>query len=102
MSVLTFEPIEVPLRMDEHGAIRVGNTRILLDLVIHRFKEGASPEGIVDSFDTLSLADVYTVLSYYLRNPVPIDEYLCRREKEADNLRREIEATQPPRKNLRA
>ena len=97
MPTLTFEPIVVPLRMDEHGAIRVGNTRVLLDLVIHAFKTGANPEGIVDSFDVLSLADVYAVLSCYLRNPEPIDEYLRRREEEAEALRQQIEASQPPR-----
>src|SRR5437016_11796932 len=102
MTQLTFEPIAVPLRMDENGAIRVGNTRVLADLVIHKFHEGATPEGIVDSFDALSLPDVYAVLSYYMRNPGPIDEYLARREVEAEALRRKIEAARPPRKNQRA
>ena len=27
--------MSVPLMTDEHGAIRVGNTRILLELVMH-------------------------------------------------------------------
>lgn len=102
MTPLTFEPIAVPLRTDEHGAIRVGNTRVLLDLVIHEFQRGASPEGIVDAYDALSLPDVYAVLSYYLRNPGPIDEYLARRDEEAGAIRRKIEAAQPPRPNLRA
>ncbi len=102
MASPTFEPIAVPLRVDEYGAIRVGNTRVLLDLVIHEFQHGATPEGIVDSYDTLSLPDVYAVLSYYLHNPGPIDEYLRRREEEAEAVRRKIEAAQPPRPNLRA
>jgi hypothetical protein len=42
MATITFEPIDVPLREDEYGAIRVGNTRMLLDLVIHAFRDGAS------------------------------------------------------------
>jgi uncharacterized protein (DUF433 family) len=88
MSTLTFEPIPVPLRMDEHGAIRVGDTRVLLDLVIHEFQNGASPEEIVDAYDALTLPEVYSVLSYYLRNPQPIDEYLRRREDEARAIRR--------------
>jgi uncharacterized protein (DUF433 family) len=102
MANVTFEPITVPVRMDERGAIRVGNTRVLLDLVIHEFQNGASPEGIVDSYDALSLPDVYAVLSYYLRNPTPIDEYLRRREEQAGAVRCKIEASQPPRPNLRA
>ena len=71
----------VPLHLDEYGAIRVGNTRVLLDLVVHEFHRGASPEGIVDSYDALSLPDVYAVLSYYMSNPGPIDEYLARRKR---------------------
>ena len=37
MASLTFEPLLVPLREDEQGAIRVGDTRVLVDLVIHAF-----------------------------------------------------------------
>jgi uncharacterized protein (DUF433 family) len=101
MAIMTFEPIPVPLRLDEHGAIRVGNTRVLLDLVIHQFHAGETPEGIVDCYEALSLPDVYAALSFYLRNPGPIDEYLRRRELEAEVVRRKIEAAQPPRRNLR-
>jgi uncharacterized protein (DUF433 family) len=102
MATMTFEPMTVPLREDEYGAIRVGNTRVLLDLVIHAFREGASAEGIVESYDALNLADVYAVISYYLRHPEPIDAYLRRREQEAQVIRAKIEASQPPRPDLRA
>jgi uncharacterized protein (DUF433 family) len=102
MASLTLEPLLVPLREDEQGAIRVGDTRVLLDLVIHAFRNGASPEGIVESYDALSLPDVYAVLSYYLRYPDAIDDYLRRREEEAKSIRQRIEASQPPRPNLRA
>src|SRR5947207_3149001 len=96
-----FPPISVPLHTDEHGAIRVGNTRVILDLVIYEFQNGASAESIVESYDVLDLADVYAVLSYYVRNPQAIDDYLRRREKEAQEIRAKIEATQPARPNLR-
>jgi uncharacterized protein (DUF433 family) len=99
---LTFEPIAVPLREDEQGAIRVGDTRVLLDLVIHEFRDGATPEGIVESYDALSLADVYAVISYYLRHVDVVHAYLLRREQEAKAVREMIEAAQPPRPNLRA
>jgi uncharacterized protein (DUF433 family) len=99
---LTFEPIAVPLREDEHGAIRVGDTRVLLDLVIHEFRNGASPGEIVESYEALALADVYAVISHYLRHPEPIHAYLDRRAQEARAIREMIEASQPPRPNLRA
>jgi uncharacterized protein (DUF433 family) len=88
--------------MDANGAIRVGDSRVLLDLVIHEFQNGATPESIVESYDSLSLPDVYAVVSHYLRNPVPIDDYLDRRASEATTVRQRIEASQPPRSNLRA
>jgi hypothetical protein len=75
---------------------------LLLDLVIHAFRDGASAEGIVESYDGLNLADVYAIISYYLSHPEPIDDYLRRREKEAEVIRTKIEASQPPRANLRA
>ncbi|HZW30554.1 MAG TPA: DUF433 domain-containing protein [Isosphaeraceae bacterium] len=102
MATLTFEPMPVPLREDAHGAIRVGDTRVLLDLVIQEFRNGATPEGIVESYDALTLAEVYAVISYYLRHSDEIDTYLDRREQEARAVRERIEALQPPRPNLRA
>jgi len=102
MGTMTFDPIAVPLHEDEYGAIRVGETRVLLDLVIHAFRDGATAEGIVESYEALNLADVYAVISYYLCHPEPIDAYLRRRENEAEVIRAKIEASQPSRPNLRA
>jgi uncharacterized protein (DUF433 family) len=103
MTVSELEPptITVPLRRDPAGAVRVGKTRVLLELVIRAFDEGKTPEAIVQSYDTLRLADVYAVISYYLAHPAPIDEYLRERETAAEATRRKIEASQPARPNLR-
>lgn len=102
MAASTFEPMAVPLREDPHGAIRIGETRVLLDLVIRAFREGASPEDIVASYGALDLADVYAVIGYYLRHPDAIDAYLRRREQEAGAIREMIEASQPARSGLRS
>jgi uncharacterized protein (DUF433 family) len=93
--------MRVPLREESTGAIRVGNSRVLLDLVIHAFQAGATPEDIVRSYDTLELGDVYAVISYYLANTDPVDDYLRRREQDAQATRKKIEASQPDRSNLR-
>lgn len=50
---------KLPLREDKTGAIRVGNSRVLLEIVIRAFQDGASAESIVDSYSTLTLADAY-------------------------------------------
>lgn len=90
------------LRVDENGVARVGQSQVLLDVVIREFNNGAEPEAIARVFPTLNLADVYGVIAYYLRHRKEIDDYLQGRRAEADILRQEIEATQPSRVELRA
>jgi uncharacterized protein (DUF433 family) len=99
---LTIQADPSPLRADEHGVIRVGDAQVLLDIVIREFNNGAEPEAIAHGFPTLSLADVYGVIAYYLRHRKDIDDYLHARGQEAENLRQEIEAKQPSRVELRA
>jgi hypothetical protein len=94
MSTLDFEPltVTVPLWEDPPGVFRVGKSSVLLELVINAFKRGESPEGIVRSYRTLRLVDVYSVISHYLSNPVPFEDYLRRCEAEAEVQRRKLEA----------
>src|SRR5207253_7003582 len=101
MATLVIDAQPVPLRQDETGAIRVGNTRVLLELVIEAYLDGASPETIVQWFDSLRLADVYAVIGYYLNHEGEVKEYLGRREELADDVRRKIEAAQPGRPDFR-
>lgn len=99
---LTIRTHPTPLRVDEHGVLRVGDSQVLLDIVIQQFNNGAEPEAIAHGFPTLNLADVYAVIAYYLRQRKEIDEYLHARRQEAEKLRQEIEANQPSRIELRA
>jgi uncharacterized protein (DUF433 family) len=85
----------IPIREDEGGALRIGNTRVVLELVLREHQRGASPEEIVRAYDTLSLADVYAVIGYYLRHQDELDELLARYELEAKEIRSKIEASQP-------
>jgi uncharacterized protein (DUF433 family) len=91
-------PIEAelpPLREVEGGAVRVGKTRISLDLIVEQYYNGMTPEDMVSAYDTLDLAEVYAVISYYLRHRKEVDAYMKRREKEAEELRALIEAERP-------
>ena len=72
---LSFEPVAVPLFDDGQGGLRITGTRVLLERIVHAFEDGATPEGIVQSYDTLQLADVYAVLSWYLRHKVEVQDY---------------------------
>ena len=82
----------VPLQTDEHGAIRIGKTRVLLELVIHAYYIGETPESIVDSYPTLTTSDVYAVIGYYLANRGDIDAYMRQRDAQADQIMRDMEA----------
>lgn len=84
-----------PLRVDEGGAVRVGNSRISLDLVVEQYENGMTPEDIVRAYDTLVLEDVYAVIGYYLRHRDEVRAYLKRREEEAQELQAVIEAERP-------
>ena len=95
MASLTLEPQVVPLRADEQGTLRLGNTRVSLDSVILAFKEGATPEEIVENFDTLVLADVYAVIGYYLKNTPAVEGYLKKQATEAGDLHADWKARWP-------
>ncbi len=94
-SELQFPAEPPPLRVDEGGAVRVGKTRISLDLVVEQYENGMLPEDMVRAYDTLELADVHAVIAYYLRHRDEVCVYLKRRENEAESLRRKIEAERP-------
>jgi uncharacterized protein (DUF433 family) len=80
-----------PLIEDSSGGLRVGNTRVLLELIINAFQDGATPESIVQRYDTLSLPDVYSVIAYYLRHREEVEAYLAGRERRAEEVREYIE-----------
>jgi len=98
----TIQTDPTPLRVDEYGVIRVGDSQVLLDIVIREFNNGAEPEAIAHGFPTLNLADVYGLIAYYLRHRNEVDDYLHARRQEAEKLRQDIEAKQPSRVKLRA
>lgn len=84
-----------PLRVDAGGAVRVGNSRVSLDLVVEQYENGMTPEDMVRAYDSLTLADLYAVIAYYLRHRDEVGVYLKRREAEARALRAKIEIERP-------
>lgn len=97
MTTVDFEPLTVPVPIWEEpaGVFRVGKSRVLLELVLAAYLRGESPEGIVRSYRSLSLVDVYAVIGCYLANPTPFKNYLLQSEQQADLIRTRIESGQP-------
>jgi uncharacterized protein (DUF433 family) len=93
--VLPLHSDRPPLRVDEGGAVRIGKSRISLDLVVEQYENGMTPEDLVRAYDTLVLADIYAVIAYYLRHREEVRAYLSRREEEAEALRAKIESKRP-------
>ncbi|MGH6912966.1 MAG: DUF433 domain-containing protein [Geminicoccales bacterium] len=89
---LTFEPIPVPLHLDETGTVRVAGSRVTLDIVLGSYLNGEAPEEIAADFPSLSAADIHAVVSYYLRHRPEVDAYLKRRRHEAEALHSTIDA----------
>ncbi len=98
MTILEHQPmtLTVPLREEPPGVLRVGQSRVLLELVIHAHQRGASPPEIVRMYNTLDLGDVYAVIAYYLAHQAEVDDYLRQCDEKAEAIRRQIEATQRP------
>jgi uncharacterized protein (DUF433 family) len=92
---LQIQPQTAPITIDEDGAARVGGTRVLLETVIYAFLDGDTPEQIVESYDAITLANVYGVIAYYLNHREEVDDYLRQVEEDSERIRRKIEAENP-------
>jgi len=99
---LTAQAETPPFREDDSGALRVGDSRVLLELVIRAFLDGATPEAIVQRYSTLTLSDAYGSIAYYLRHRGEIEEYLAEREQKAQELETRIENRQGDLSEIRA
>jgi uncharacterized protein (DUF433 family) len=91
-----------PIREDADGALRVGQSRVLVELVIRAFQAGATPESIAQRFPTAALKDIYSVIAYYLQHQAELDDYLAHREQLADEVQRRIQSQQGDLSEIRA
>ena|SRR5256884_1421702 len=82
----------LPLRLTEDGTIRIADSRVSLDSVVHHYKLGASAEQIAQKFPALELADIYAAITYYLNHEEAIEEYLRQQEAKGDEVQEKIES----------
>jgi len=74
------------------GTWRIAGSRVSMDTIIYSFLEGATPEEICQDFSSLSLAQVYSAIAYYLTYRVEMDAYLQEQQHAAERLRLELKA----------
>ena len=82
------------LKAWEDGTIRIGSSRVLLDLVVHQFKQGATAEQIQHSFPSLTLREVYGAIYYYLEHAEDVEVYLADQERQAEEIERAVRSAQ--------
>ena len=80
---------------DADGVRRVAGTRVTLDTVVYAFRDGATPEEIVQPYPALGLADAYEAVTHYLRHRSDVDAYIAQRETAARTVRVENERRFP-------
>jgi len=66
------------------------------------YQDGATPEEIVQRFETLELSEVYAVIAYFLRHRGSVQEHLARREAVAADVRQQIGASQGDLSEIRS
>jgi uncharacterized protein (DUF433 family) len=69
------------VRLDEYGAMRIGNSRVMLDSIVAGFEQGHSPETLQQQYPTLSLEEVYGAITYYLAHTDEVHAYLKRQDE---------------------
>src|ERR1700694_6299017 len=85
----------VPLEKDQRGTIRIVNSRVTLDTIVANFEKGATAEKIAESFPTLNLADIYSIIGYYLHHRAEVKEYLADQASEASKIQQKVEERWP-------
>ena len=75
-----------------NGGYYVAGTRIGLDVIVHEFESGKSPESILEDYPPIgTLAKMYGVLTFILQNPGAVAQYL----EDQDRLWEEIKQQYP-------
>ena len=69
------------VRLDEYGAMRIGNSRVMLDSIVAGFEQGHSPETLQQQYPTLSLEEVYGAITYYLAHRDEVHTYLKQQDE---------------------
>ncbi len=92
---IALEP--VPLSLDDEGVVRVAGTRVTLETVVAAFEQGATAEEIAQQYPPLDLADIYSVIAFYLHQRPSVDAYLHGRQQQAQLVRSQNEERSNPR-----
>jgi uncharacterized protein (DUF433 family) len=74
---------------ERDGGYYVAGTRVSLDSIVECFNDGLSPDAILGEFETLTRAQVFGAITYYLENQPLIDVYLGRQKQRSVVMKRQ-------------
>ena len=69
---------------DERGNLFVGSSRVSLENIISARARGETPEQIRDNFPSLTLAQVYGAILYYLEHQDALDAWFTKNQRRLD------------------
>ncbi|HAG79996.1 MAG TPA: hypothetical protein DCL61_02240 [Cyanobacteria bacterium UBA12227] len=78
-----------------HQGYWIAGSRISLDSIVYAFRNGLSPESIIQSFPLLTLEQVYGAIAFYLANRAEIDNYLLAEETAFENMPQPLQTDDP-------
>jgi uncharacterized protein (DUF433 family) len=84
-----------PIQADNDGILRVGRTRVRLETIVNAFKSGCAAEEILLKYPSLTLTDIYAVITYYLWSREEVEAYMEEHRRLEEAVRRENEARFP-------
>ena len=84
------------VRVDEHGVMRIGHSRVMLDSIVAGFEHGHSPETLQQQYPSLSLEEVYGAITYYLAHTDEVHSYLKRQDELWEAWRAKAETRSSP------
>lgn len=68
----------------------MAGTRIGLDVVVHDFRRGRSPEAIFEAYPSMgSLLKVYGAITFILEHPAEVEAYLEDQERRFERIKAE-------------
>lgn len=71
-----------------NGGYYIVGTRIGLDIITSEFRQGRSPESILEAYPSIgSLAKVYGAITFILEHPKEVDAYLEDQERRFEEIK---------------
>jgi uncharacterized protein (DUF433 family) len=84
------------VRVDEHGVMRIGHSRVMLEAIVAGFEHGHSPETLQQQYPALSLEEVYGAITYYLAHRDEVHTYLKQQDALWEAWRAKSAVRPPP------